>query len=72
MPLRTAQEVIETLGGVSAVAKLTGRTYNAAHNWRSFQRFPSNTYVTMTAALAAQGKTAPAELWGMAEPEVAS
>jgi hypothetical protein len=69
MPLQTTQEVIEALGGVSAVAKLTGRTYNAAHNWRSFTTFPANTYVTMTVALAAQGKTAPASLWGMVEPE---
>jgi hypothetical protein len=66
--LSTTREVMEALGGTSAVAKLTGRTYPAAFNWLDFKTFPSNTYVAMTTALAAQGKTAPASLWGMVEP----
>ena len=63
--LATTIEVMDALGGVKAVAALTKRTYNAAHNWRSSERFPSNTYVTLTRALEAKGKTAPPSLWGM-------
>ncbi len=66
--LETTVDVIEAIGGTSAAAALTGRTYNAAHNWRGFKTFPANTYVTMTRALAEKGKTAPASLWGMTEP----
>ncbi|MGE0278443.1 MAG: hypothetical protein AB7R40_23855 [Nitrospiraceae bacterium] len=66
--LSTTREVMEALGGTSAVAKLTGRTYAAAFNWLDFKTFPSNTYVAMTEALAAKGKTASASLWGMVEP----
>lgn len=70
--LRTTSEVIEALGGIAAVAALTGRKYTAAHNWLGFEKFPSNTYVALTDALAAKGKTAPASLWGMVEPAAES
>lgn len=66
--LSTTREVMEELGGTSAVAKLTGRTYAAAFNWLDFKTFPANTYVALTAALAERGKTAPASLWGMVDP----
>lgn len=66
--LSTTREVMDVLGGTTAVAKLTGRTYAAAFNWLDFKTFPSNTYVAMTDALAAKGKTAPASLWGMVDP----
>ena len=65
--LNSTIDVIDALGGTSAAAALTGRTYNAAFNWRSFPTFPSNTFVIMTRALAERGKTAPASLWGMVE-----
>lgn len=70
--LSTTVDVIEELGGTSAVASLTGRTYNAAFNWRSFSRFPSNTYIVMSRELQRRGKQAPASLWGMVEPEKVS
>lgn len=72
--LTSAEQVFEALGGITAVAALTNRKYTAAHNWRAFGRFPTNTYLVMTEALAAQGKTAPASLWGMAaaQPERAA
>jgi hypothetical protein len=63
--LSTTVEVIEALGGTTAVAALTGRTYPAAFNWRGATRFPANTYITITRALEAKGKTAPPSLWGM-------
>lgn len=68
--LKTAREVIDKLGGIAAVARLTGRKYNAAWNWTSFESFPSETYVVMTDALRAAGYTAPHSLWRMvASPE---
>ncbi len=64
--LLTAVDVIDALGGTKAVAEMTGRTYNAAHNWRAFDRFPANTFLTIQRALDERGASAPSELWGMA------
>lgn len=66
--LTTTREVMEALGGTSAVAKMTGRTYAAAFNWLDFKTFPTNTYLVLTEALREKGYTAPASLWGMVEP----
>lgn len=63
--LRTTNEVMDALGGTREVAAITGRTYNAALNWRNFLTFPSNTYLVMQTALHARGLVAPASLWGM-------
>ena len=65
--LTSTATVMDALGGTQAVADLTGRTYAAAFNWRSFKAFPSNTYLVMTAALAEKGAGAPDSLWGMVE-----
>lgn len=73
--LSTTSEVMDALGGNVAVAELTGSSTKAVWNWRGFETFPSNTYVAMTDALVAKGKTAPASLWGMkatAERETAA
>lgn len=66
--LRTTSQVMDALGGNSAVAELTGSSNKAVWNWRVSETFPSNTYVAMTAALAAIGRSAPATLWGMKIP----
>jgi hypothetical protein len=66
--LSTTSEVLDALGGNSAVAEITGSTTKAVWNWRGFETFPSNTYVAMIGALHAIGKTAPASLWGMKAP----
>lgn len=63
--LSTTAEVIEALGGVAAVARLTGRRYGAAFNWKGFIKFPADTFVVMQTALLAAGCIAPASLWGM-------
>lgn len=63
--LSTTSEVMDALGGNAAVAELTGSKTKAVWNWRGFDTFPSNTYVAMTEALLAKGKSAPASLWGM-------
>lgn len=63
--LTTTAEVIETLDRADSVASLTGRTTNAVHNWKSFGKFPANTFVVMQEALRAKGCSAPTSLWGM-------
>ncbi len=59
--------VIEALGGTDSVAKLTGRKYSAAFNWRSFDTFPPDTFVIMQGALRDAGHDAPVSLWRMVE-----
>jgi hypothetical protein len=63
--LRTASEVIQRLGGLKAVADLTGRGYTAAHNWKQAGFFPSSTYLLMSKALERAGYGADAVLWRM-------
>jgi hypothetical protein len=68
--LTTTSQVIDALGGTGAVAALLSSddekyTRKAVWNWRTFETFPSKTYVAMIEALRAQGKTAPASLWSM-------
>jgi hypothetical protein len=63
--LHTATEVFEALGGNSAVGTLTKSKPSAVSMWKRAGGFPSNTYVVMTEALRAAGKTAPDSLWGM-------
>jgi hypothetical protein len=69
--LLSAAEVFDALDGIEGVMKLTGGKYNAVMNWKYANRFPSRTYVQMTAALHERSCRAPAALWGMAEPAVA-
>ena len=69
--LLTASDVVEALGGSTAVSRLTGRKIQAVSNWKSFQRFPANTFIVMKEALRESGKDAPDWLWGMkARPEI--
>jgi hypothetical protein len=63
--LTSTERVIEALGGNVPVAEITASKPNAVSNWRNFKTFPANTYVALTDALLAKGKTAPASLWGM-------
>lgn len=66
--LHTTSEVMDALGGNTAVAELVGSNNKAVWNWRGSETFPSNTYVAMIAALNVRGKTARATLWGMKLP----
>lgn len=65
--LETAADVVTTLGGIKAVAALTGRQYNAAANWPAFGKFPPNTFLVLQKALEAAECSAPPALWGMPE-----
>jgi ABC-type hemin transport system substrate-binding protein len=67
MELTETAAIIEALGGTDAVAKLTGRKYSAAFNWRSFETFPPDTYLVMQRALRERGYDAPPRLWRMVE-----
>lgn len=64
----TATEIIDALGGTSAVADLTGSSATAVSNWRAVNRLPSNTYLVIKDALARLGRVAPDHLWSMREP----
>jgi hypothetical protein len=70
--LRTARDVVEAVGGPTAAAALTGKTPQAAWNWGQRNKFPADTYVVLTAELERLGKSAPATLWGMRQPEAAA
>lgn len=61
--------VIEALGGLPEVQRLTeARSQQAVSNWKSRGRFSASTFLVMTQALRERGFTAPARLWGIAEP----
>lgn len=70
--LSTTESVMDALGGNQAVAELTGSTPKAVWNWRAGKTFPSNTYIALTTALKAKGKSAPPSLWGMKSAESAA
>lgn len=68
--LHTFEEVVEELGGVSAVLRLTGRRWPShVSNWKKAGRFPSDTYLILQEALVKTGATAPPELWGIKPAE---
>ena len=67
LTLTTERDVIAALGGIQAVAELTGESYGAVCNWLS-RGFPARFYAIMTDALAAKGIAAKRVLWGQVEP----
>lgn len=69
--LETTAEVIRAVGGPAKAAAITGRKYSAVWNWTKAEAFPANTFLSLQAALREQGKSAPASLWRMQEPEAA-
>jgi hypothetical protein len=68
-PLKTANEVMDALGGNEGVMELTGRKQTAVLNWRASGKFPAKFHLLMTQALAHRGLRAPASLWGVPEFE---
>lgn len=61
--LNSVPEVINVLGGMPAVADLTGRKSNVVWNWKDRKVFPAYTYAVLKAALHAKGADAPDNLW---------
>lgn len=66
--LNSVAEVFTALGENPGVARLTGDKPSTLSMWRAAGSFPSNTYVVLTEALRAVGKTAPDALWKMRSP----
>ena len=72
-PLFTPAEVIEELGGPTAVARLLGARHSSmVSNWIVRKRLPGRTYPVLIQALAIRGKYASPKLWGMMEIPSAS
>ena len=67
--LTTVPDVIKALGGIHAIAQLTGREYGAVWQWTRWPHFPPDTYLVLTAALATRDLSAPAHLWRMVPVE---
>jgi hypothetical protein len=67
--LKTFDEVVEELGGLSAVGLLCDdQDVAAVCNWkRRRSRFPTKFYKIMIAELRARGASAPDNLWGFVE-----
>lgn len=66
MSLNTVEAVIEALGGIKEVQRLTWRDSNSAvPMWKTRGKFPPNTYTVMQKALRQKRMTAPDHLWGM-------
>jgi len=70
--LHTTGDVIDALGGTSVVAGIMNCSLSVVSNWKKAATFPARSYVRLSEELVARGKTAPASLWGMKQPEVAS
>jgi hypothetical protein len=66
--LKTTSDVIDKLGGNTAVAWLTSRSSNAVSNWRSFGKFPTPTFPLIRDELRKHGYAAPESLWAWQEP----
>jgi len=64
MHLTTTREVVDVLGGVTAVATMTKEARGTVANWPRFKTFPQRFHFFMTLELAERGHTAPPELWG--------
>jgi hypothetical protein len=66
--LETVADVFAALGDNPGVEAITGSKPSTLSMWRAAGSFPSNTYVVLTEALRAVGKTAPDSLWKMRSP----
>lgn len=63
-PQLTAKQIVEVLGGVEAVADLTGVGKTAVYNWLAANAFPPRFFHLMRGRLRRQKRLAPPELWG--------
>lgn len=62
--LRTKPEVMQALGGIAGLSKLTRSGYKATENWSRAKTFPSRFHALMIWELRKRGLRAPASLWG--------
>lgn len=67
--LTSVDEIIEALGGTSAVAGLAGVGQSAVSNWRSRGRIPPEKFMIFTEALGKAGKEAQPSVFGFETAE---
>jgi hypothetical protein len=68
--LTTFDAVVDALGGMTALARLTGRSRTAVSNWRCQRHcFPARTYFVITTELERRGFSADRSLWQFESPE---
>lgn len=70
--LQTPDSIVLALGGVRAVADMSGRRPSTVYNWCARKRFPTKTYLSFRRELAARGYRASPVLWGMPEADEAA
>jgi hypothetical protein len=63
--LRSTADIIDALGGIEAMAELTGTSENGVYNWRSGKQFPADTYRLIKDELKEIDADAPDHLWPM-------
>ena len=63
--LRSTSDIIDALGGIEAMAELTGTSINGVYNWRAGTQFPADTYRLLKDELKAIDIDAPDHLWPM-------
>jgi hypothetical protein len=68
LKLTTAEAVVDALGGVLAVAEMTGTKRSGVYNWLAAGRFPADTYLLLRDELKARNMSAPNYLWPMRQP----
>lgn len=68
--LTTINQVLEALGGPTAVGRMTKRIPQQFVQARHRNRFPAPTYLIMIRALGERGKTALPSLWGIEDPDL--
>ncbi len=61
--ITTTTDVISALGGTQAIQDLLGVGQQAISHWRTQNRFPPHTFVTVQAALMKRGLSADVSLW---------
>jgi hypothetical protein len=67
----TVADLIRTLGGQAAAARLFDTTPQNVDHWRRKGRIPAHHYVAHQKRLAECGIDAPITLWGFAEQDAA-
>lgn len=60
----SAKQIVEILGGLDAVADLTGVGKTAVHNWIAANAFPPRFFHLMRSRLVRHRRLASPELWG--------
>jgi hypothetical protein len=62
---KTVSELIDALGGTTAVAIELDIVPSAVSNWKKAGKFPANTYIKLIAMLQDKGIFPPPHLWDM-------